>query len=68
MINRAILLGNLTPDSETRQAGAITVCTLRIAVNDRAELADVRPRIDLATTPRRQRQARHLAPGKRQRR
>ena len=56
-VNRVLLLGNLTRDPESRQAGATTVCTLRLAVNERAELADVRARIDLATTPLRRRQA-----------
>ena len=36
-INRVILLGSLTRDPETRQTGATTVCTLRIAVNDRVK-------------------------------
>ena len=39
-INRVILLGNLTRDPETRQAGATTVCTLRLAVNDRVKNKD----------------------------
>jgi single-strand DNA-binding protein len=34
-INRVILVGNLTRDPETRPAGSSTVCSLRIAVNDR---------------------------------
>jgi single-strand DNA-binding protein len=36
-INRVILIGNLTRDPETRQAGSTTVCTLRLAVNDRVK-------------------------------
>ena len=36
-INRVVLVGNLTRDPETRQAGATTVCTLRLAVNDRVK-------------------------------
>ena len=36
-INRVMLLGNLARDPETRQAGATTVCTLRLAVNDRVK-------------------------------
>lgn len=36
-INRVVLVGNLTRDPETRQAGATTVCTLRIAINDRVK-------------------------------
>ncbi len=39
-INRVILLGNLTRDPETRQAGATTVCSLRLAVNDRVKNKD----------------------------
>jgi single-strand DNA-binding protein len=39
-INRVILVGNLTRDPETRQAGATTVCTLRVAVNDRVTNKD----------------------------
>jgi single-strand DNA-binding protein len=34
-INRVVLVGNLTRDPETRPAGGTTVCSLRIAVNDR---------------------------------
>ena len=34
-INRVVLVGNLTRDPETRPAGSTTVCSLRIAVNDR---------------------------------
>ena len=36
-INRVVLVGNLTRDPESRQAGATTVCTLRLAVNDRVK-------------------------------
>ena len=36
-INRVVLVGNLTRDPETRQAGSTTVCTLRLAVNDRVK-------------------------------
>ena len=36
-INRVVLVGNLTRDPETRQAGATTVCSLRLAVNDRVK-------------------------------
>jgi single-strand DNA-binding protein len=36
-INRVVLVGNLTRDPETRQAGASTVCRLRLAVNDRVK-------------------------------
>jgi single-strand DNA-binding protein len=36
-INRVILVGNLTRDPETRQAGTSTVCSLRLAVNDRVK-------------------------------
>jgi single-strand DNA-binding protein len=39
-INRVTLVGNLTRDPETRQAGATTVCTLRVAVNDRVKNKD----------------------------
>ena len=39
-INRVILVGNLTRDPETRQAGATTVCTLRMAINDRVKNKD----------------------------
>ena len=39
-INRVTLVGNLTRDPETRQAGATTVCTLRLAVNDRVKNKD----------------------------
>ena len=39
-INRVVLVGNLTRDPETRQAGATTVCSLRIAVNDRVKNKD----------------------------
>jgi len=39
-INRVVLVGNLTRDPETRQAGATTVCSLRIAVNDRVKNRD----------------------------
>jgi single-strand DNA-binding protein len=39
-LNRVILLGNLTRDPETRQAGATTVCTLRLAVNERFKNKD----------------------------
>ena len=39
-INRVILVGNLTRDPETRQAGATTVCTLRVAVSDRVKNKD----------------------------
>ena len=39
-LNRVILLGNLTRDPETRQAGATTVCSLRLAVNDRVKNRD----------------------------
>ena len=39
-INRVILVGNLTRDPETRQAGATAVCSLRIAVNDRIKNRD----------------------------
>jgi len=34
-INRVILVGNLTRDPESRPAGGTTVCSLRLAVNDR---------------------------------
>ena len=36
-INRVVLVGNLTRDPESRQAGATTVCTLRLAVNDQVK-------------------------------
>ncbi len=39
-INRVVLLGNLTRDPETRQAGTTTVCTLRLAVDDRVKNRD----------------------------
>ena len=39
-INRVVLVGNLTRDPETRQAGATTVCSLRVAVNDRVKNHD----------------------------
>jgi single-strand DNA-binding protein len=39
-INRVVLVGNLTRDPETRQAGATTVCSLRVAVNDRVKNRD----------------------------
>ena len=39
-INRVVLVGNLTRDPETRQAGATRVCSLRIAVNDRVKNRD----------------------------
>jgi single-strand DNA-binding protein len=39
-INRVVLVGNLTRDPETRQAGATTVCGLRLAVNDRVKNKD----------------------------
>lgn len=39
-INRVVLVGNLTRDPETRQAGATTVCSLRLAVNDRVKNKD----------------------------
>lgn len=34
-INRVTLTGNLTRDPEMRQAGELTICSLRIAVNGR---------------------------------
>ena len=36
-INRVILVGNLTRDPELRAAGSTSVCTMRIAVNDRVK-------------------------------
>ena len=39
-INRVVLVGNLTRDPETRQAGGTTVCSLRVAVNDRIKDRD----------------------------
>ncbi len=39
-INRVVLVGNLTRDPESRQAGATTVCSLRLAVNDRIKDRD----------------------------
>lgn len=38
--NRVILLGDLTRDPETRQAGATTVSGLCIPVNDRVKNRD----------------------------
>jgi single-strand DNA-binding protein len=32
-INRVVLSGNLTKDPETREVGATSLCTLRLAVN-----------------------------------
>jgi len=34
-INRVIVVGNLTRDPEVRPAGSTSVCSMRIAVNDR---------------------------------
>ena len=39
-VNTVVLVGNLTRDPETRQAGATTVCSLRVAVNDRVKNRD----------------------------
>lgn len=39
-INRVVLVGNLTRDPELRKAGASTVCSLRLAVNDRVKNKD----------------------------
>jgi single-strand DNA-binding protein len=36
-INRVVLVGNLTRDPELRAAGSTSVCTMRIAVNDRVK-------------------------------
>lgn len=36
-INRVILVGNLTRDPESRPAGGTTVCSMRVAVNDRVK-------------------------------
>ena len=36
-INRVVIVGNLTRDPELRAAGSTSVCTLRIAVNDRVK-------------------------------
>ena len=36
-INRVVLVGNLTRDPETRHTGATTVCSMRIAVDDRVK-------------------------------
>jgi single-strand DNA-binding protein len=36
-INRVVLVGNLTRDPELRAAGGTSVCSLRVAVNDRAK-------------------------------
>ncbi len=36
-INNVTLVGNLTRDPETRAAGTTTVCSLRLAVNDRVK-------------------------------
>lgn len=37
-VNRVVVVGNLTRDPETRQAGDLTIATLRIAVNDRRKV------------------------------
>jgi single-strand DNA-binding protein len=37
-INSVVLIGNLTKDPETRQAGETSVTQLRIAVNDRRKV------------------------------
>jgi len=39
-INSVVLIGNLTRDPETREAGSTTVTQLRIAVNDRRKVGD----------------------------
>lgn len=39
-INSVVLIGNLTKDPETREAGSTTVTQLRIAVNDRKKVGD----------------------------
>ncbi len=36
-INTVVLVGNLTRDPELRAAGGTSVCSLRVAVNDRAK-------------------------------
>lgn len=37
-INSVVLVGNLTRDPELRQAGATSICSLRVAVNDRRKV------------------------------
>jgi len=36
-INRVVIVGNLTRDPESRAAGSTSVCSLRVAVNDRVK-------------------------------